>query len=88
MVDELPGKEQVFSKRELSRYDGEMGPAYIAYEGIVYDVSSCPKWRKALHEGLHFPGQDLTEEIVAAPHFDEVFSHPCVKRVGVLINTQ
>ena len=70
---------------ELRRYDGDEKPIYIAYQGIVYDVSDCPRWKSGLHEHLHFPGQDLTSELYDAPHSDEVFTRPCVKRVGRLI---
>lgn len=68
------------------RGDGTAGrPAYVAHAGIVYDVSDCPKWRTGLHEGQHFPGQDLTDELPNAPHTVDVFTRPCVKRVGVLV---
>lgn len=79
-------EERTFTPSELHRYDGEDGPSLIAFKGIVYDVSICPKWRKGIHEGLHFPGQDLTSEFAEAPHHEEVFRHPCVKRVGRLSN--
>lgn len=73
------------SFRELQKGDGRGGRSkLVAYRGIVYDVSECPKWRGELHEGLHFPAQDLTEELPEAPHAGEVFDRPCVKRVGVL----
>jgi predicted heme/steroid binding protein len=77
--------ERLFTIQELMRYNGEDGPMYIAYQGIVYDVSECAKWRQGIHENMHFPGQDLSEEISDAPHRDEVFRRPCVKRVGKLI---
>ncbi len=57
---------------------------YIACQGIVYDVTDCPKWRSGLHEQLHFAAQDLSSELADAPHAEEVFSRPCVRRVGVL----
>ncbi|MGQ0603966.1 MAG: cytochrome b5 domain-containing protein [Anaerolineales bacterium] len=77
--------ERTFSERELQRYNGESGQrAYIAYDGVVYDVSDCPKWRTGLHEQLHFAGTDLTRSLRKAPHFDEVFARPCVKRMGIL----
>lgn len=76
--------QRVFKKSELLQYDGENLPMYIAYKGFVYDVSACPKWRNGLHEGLHFPGQDLTTELIDAPHADEVFTRPCVKIIGRL----
>jgi predicted heme/steroid binding protein len=79
---------RVFTQRELLRYNGDDGPMYIAHQGIVYDVSDCPKWRSGLHENLHFPGQDLTFEFPEAPHGMEVFDHPCVRRVGSLVSDQ
>jgi predicted heme/steroid binding protein len=70
---------------ELRRNSGERGTRkYIAYQGLVYDVTDCPKWKTDLHEQLHFPGQDLTSELPDAPHKDEVFKHDCVRIVGRL----
>ena len=72
---------------ELKRSTGERGARkFIAFNGIVYDVTDCPKWRLDLHENLHFPGQDLTTELPEAPHHEEVFNHDCVKFVGRLVN--
>ena len=77
--------EREFSERELRAYIGERGmPMYVAYAGVVYDVTRCPKWRRGIHENIHWPGQDLTPELADAPHTADVFSHPCVKRVGRL----
>lgn len=70
---------------ELRRNTGERGTRkYVAYQGVVYDVTDCPKWRLDLHENLHFAGQDLTSELPEAPHAEEVFSRPCVRAVGRL----
>jgi predicted heme/steroid binding protein len=77
--------ERTFTERELQHYNGESGqPAYIACDGVVYDVTDCPKWRTGLHEQLHFAGADLTRSLHKAPHAEEVFVRPCVRRVGVL----
>ncbi len=77
--------EQIFGKDELRRFDGERGARmYVAHGGVVYDVTECPKWRTGLHEQLHFLGQDLTSELSEAPHDEEVFRRPCVRRVGRL----
>jgi predicted heme/steroid binding protein len=77
--------ERVITQMELKRSTGERGTRkYIAYRGIVYDVTDCPKWRTDLHEQLHFPGQDLTSELPEAPHAEDVFSRPCVKIIGRL----
>jgi predicted heme/steroid binding protein len=70
---------------ELRRNTGERGTRrFIAFRGIVYDVTDCPKWRTGLHEFLHFAGQDLTGEFSEAPHREEVFKHDCVRIVGRL----
>ena len=78
-----PPDDPVFTRRDLLRFNGERGRrSYIACGGVVYDVTDCPKWRTGIHESQHFPGQDLTGELPDAPHKSEVFSRPCVKRVG------
>ena len=80
---EIP--ERLITAQELRRNTGERGyPKWIAHNGIVYDVSDCPKWRMEMHERLHFPGLDLTSELPDAPHKEEVFTRPCVKVVGRL----
>lgn len=79
------GPDRQFSDLELMRYNGERGqPAYIAFHGIVYDVSECPQWRTGLHKNLHFAGIDLTHELADAPHAADVFTRPCVRVVGTL----
>jgi len=77
--------ETTIPESELRRNNGDRGSRkYVAYKGVVYDVTDCPKWTLDLHEGLHFPGQDLTSELPDAPHEDDVFSRPCVKKMGRL----
>ncbi len=77
--------ERTFTERELRRYNGERGErVYIAFQGVVYDVTDCPKWRSGLHEQVHFAGIDLTHDLPEAPHTAAVFTRPCVRRVGVL----
>lgn len=72
-----------FSEQELRRYDGSRrNPVYVAYEGLVYDVSTSPFWRTGLHRDLHWAGQDLTEFLHQAPHSDLVFhKFPVVGRL-------
>ena len=77
------------SERELKRHTGERGTrCFVAYARIVYDVTDCPKWRTGMHEQLHFAGQDLTDELPEAPHEVEVFGHPCVRRIGPLVEEE
>jgi predicted heme/steroid binding protein len=75
------------TKTSLLLHNGDdADEKWIAYNGIVYDVTNCPNWRRDLHRNLHFPGQDLSNELGDAPHADEVFTRPCIKIVGKLIN--
>jgi predicted heme/steroid binding protein len=77
--------DRIVTQMELRRNTGERGSRkFIAFEGIVYDVTDCPKWRTDMHEQMHFPGQDLTSELPDAPHKNEVFSRPCVIAIGRL----
>lgn len=57
-------------------------PAYVAYEGRVYDVSRSGEWRRGLHRDLHWAGQDLTAFLVEAPHGTETLERFPV--VGIL----
>lgn len=55
-------QSKVFTKEELSDFDGTNGkPAYVAVNGIVYDVSLEPTWGGASHFGL-LAGTDVTEQ--------------------------
>jgi predicted heme/steroid binding protein len=77
--------DRIVSILELKHNTGERGTRmWIAHNGIVYDVTDCPKWRLGMHEFLHFPGQDLTSELPDAPHEEEVFKHDCIKTIGRL----
>jgi predicted heme/steroid binding protein len=78
---EIP--DRIITLPELLRNTGERSTRkWIAYNGLVYDVTDCPRWQMDLHERLHFPGQDLSSELVDAPHTESVFSKSCVKIVG------
>jgi predicted heme/steroid binding protein len=89
MTDSILSEERTFTERELQQFDGTRGkPAYIAYEGAVYDVSASSLWRGGLHKDLHYAGTDLTRTLRKAPHTAEVFTHAIVKRVGRLSNDQ
>jgi predicted heme/steroid binding protein len=68
--------DRIVTQMELRRNSGDRGSQkWIAFDGVVYDVTDCPKWRADMHEQLHFPD---------APHQDDVFSRPCVKVIGRL----
>lgn len=68
-----------FTKEELAQNNGQDGkPAYVGYEGKVYDMSDSPMWEDGDHEGMHFAGVDLTVEHADAPHDVQVTDFPLV----------
>ncbi len=67
------GEERKFTPPELKEHDGKEGkPAYTAFKGKVYDLSKSPLWKNGNHAGKHFAGIDLTENMLSAPHGEEV----------------
>lgn len=53
---------------ELSEYDGKNDkPAYIAVDGIIYDVTAVSQWAGGMHNGFT-AGNEVTEELENAPH--------------------
>jgi predicted heme/steroid binding protein len=68
------GGMEVFSREELARYDGKEGrPAYIAFMGLVYDVSASLLWKNGEHQAAHRAGTDLSKELSRAPHGAGIF---------------
>lgn len=79
------GQDQVFTTEELAEFDGQDGrPAYIAVDGIVYDVTEIPQWSGGSHAGGSITaGKDYSEEIRSiSPHGTSVLSR--APQVGVL----
>ena len=54
---------------QLKQYDGKNGnPAYVAVDGIIYDVTNVKAWRNGEHNG-YSAGNDLTDIIKnKSPH--------------------
>lgn len=72
------------TRQELEANNGKDGnPAWIAYQGKVYDVSESSFWLDGEHMSMHNAGKDLTEDLEMAPHRDENFAR--VKYVGELV---
>jgi predicted heme/steroid binding protein len=61
-----------FSVKELAKYNGKNGnPAYIAVDGVVYDVSNNKEWKNGEHiptQGKLKAGIDASEIILKSPH--------------------
>ena len=61
-------KIKEFTLQELEKYNGKnIKTSYVAYQGIVYDVSNSDLWKNGDHKG-HHAGKDLTEEMSKAAH--------------------
>jgi predicted heme/steroid binding protein len=72
-----------FTFRELEENNGKNGkPAYVVYQGKVYDLSKSSLWSGGEHMGMHQAGKDITEELELAPHGEEILKR--VKIIGVL----
>lgn len=62
-------EELMLTLEELSAFDGKNGnKAYVAVDGIIYDVTDSSAWKDGNHNGNQ-AGQDLTKEIMEdSPH--------------------
>jgi predicted heme/steroid binding protein len=68
-----------FTTEELAQHNGQNGqPAYVAYDGKVYDVSDSAMWVDGDHEAMHFAGSDLTAAHDEAPHDVYITDYPVV----------
>lgn len=77
-MDDLPQ----YTRSQLALRNGQDKPQiWVAYQGIIYDVTESRLWRNGKHYE-HWAGQDLTEELADAPHTQTVFEK--FERVGRL----
>lgn len=78
MIDDL----KVITPSQLALRNGQDKPEiWIAFQGLVYDVSISRLWKNGKHYE-HWAGQDLTDELKDAPHTEYVFEKFTV--VGIL----
>jgi predicted heme/steroid binding protein len=71
-----------FTISELAQYDGAMGrPAYVAVNGIVYDVSNEATWGGASHFGL-ISGRDLSTQFQSCHNREAILEK--LPKVGIL----
>ena len=62
-----------FSRSQLALRNGvDREEIWIAYKGIIYDVTKSRMWKNGRHFE-HWAGQDLTDELADAPHETYVF---------------
>lgn len=69
MSEALPS----ITKSQLSLRNGQDKPEiWMAFQGLVYDMTASKLWKNGKHYE-HWAGQDLTAELVDAPHTANVF---------------
>lgn len=74
---------KTYSVAQLALRNGQdRDEIWVAYQGIIYDVSHSRLWRKGQHYE-HWAGQDLTQELADAPHTEKVFER--FEVVGTLV---
>lgn len=80
MMTSLP----TYTRAYLALRNGQDKPeVWVAYKGLIYDVSRSKLWRSGKHYE-HWAGQDLTDELKDAPHNANVFDK--FKIIGTLIS--
>lgn len=84
-TQQLSQNQQTFTREQLAQFNGKNGkPAYVAVNGIVYDVTNNAAWSAASHFGL-MAGNDLTQEF-ASCHAAEQWILNTLTPVGRLVS--
>lgn len=74
-----------YTPAQLALRNGNDRPEiWVAYKGLIYEVNRSRLWRDGKHYE-HWAGQDLTAEMLDAPHTENVFDKFDV--VGKLVST-
>jgi len=64
-------ENKIFDPLTLQTFDGKNdSPAYVAFKGKVYDMTSLNLWKNGIHM-KHQAGHDHTESIKKAPHGED-----------------
>jgi predicted heme/steroid binding protein len=72
-----------YTRSQLGLRNGQdRDEIWIAYLGVIYDVTESRMWRNGKHYE-HWAGQDLTDELPDAPHNERVFEK--FKAIGKLV---
>ena len=88
-INELTGnnyyrQQKEFTLEDLAQYNGRNGrPAYVAIEGIVYDISNSEAWGGGTHFGIT-AGKDLTSQFDSCHGIIDIITN--APKVGTLID--
>lgn len=75
-------EKKSYTRSELALRNGQdKEEVWCAFEGIIYDLTRSRMWRNGKHYE-HWAGQDLTDELMDAPHNKDVFKR--FEKIGVL----
>ncbi|MCA9407325.1 MAG: hypothetical protein KC733_01440 [Candidatus Omnitrophica bacterium] len=70
--DKIYEQKIYLTTEQLKSYDGQSGrPAFVAVNGVIYDVTQSRLWRGGEHDPSHGQakaGKDLTQELKLSPH--------------------
>jgi predicted heme/steroid binding protein/uncharacterized membrane protein len=76
-----------FDPEDVAEFNGKEGkPAYVVHRGRVVDVTASRLWQNGLHMRRHQAGADLTSDLKAAPHGEEMLER--YPQVGVVRKSQ
>lgn len=79
----LPANQVTMTLEELAEFNGKNGkPAYVAVNGMIYDVTNNAAWAAATHFGLT-AGRDLTSEFASCHADQQILSQ--LKLIGKLV---
>lgn len=80
-----PAGNQTFTLEELAQYNGQNGAkAYIAVDGVVYDVTKADGWNNGSHQGMLLAGTDATAVFATSPHSAATLNE--LPKVGTLVS--
>lgn len=88
-INELTGfnayrQQKEYTLEELAQYNGSSGrPAYVAIEGIVYDVSNQEDWDEGMHFGI-MAGRDLSDQFYSCHGIAQILKN--APKVGTLLD--
>jgi len=74
---------QTITAEALAAANGQAGTrVWVAYAGLVYDLTDSFLWKGGKHWVLHRAGEDLTQALAEAPHGPEFLERfPVVGRL-------